>query len=305
MNSFGNKIIELRKENGLSQEELADKIGVSRQAISKWEIGMAIPRSSKVKKICEVFRISADELFDNESIDTNTNNKKEKEENPVASDKNKFKPKVMLKCIAMIIILFLIFHLIYAVYKFCVLTYVTNKVLQYKNLDNYYCNIRVYQTDGLYESTEIWYKNERYKIKTTYYGEEEKDDKYVLKFIDCQNKKRYIMQHNEIHLMNSDDLDFTIYKNGEFFYSNLPIMVKNTKTTNCINTLKINVFYIRKNEGVLVLKAGNTVIDLEESTYLPISYMVSQKSNGKNYYEMKYYTIHFGSVTDDDIKVEK
>ena len=105
--------------------------------------------------------------------------------------------------------------------------------------------------------------------------------------------------------MNSDDLDFTIYKNGEFFYSNLPIMVKNTKTTNCINTLKINVFYIRKNEGVLVLKAGNTVIDLEESTYLPISYMVSQKSNGKNYYEMKYYTIHFGSVTDDDIKVEK
>ena len=145
MNSFGNKIIELRKENGLSQEELADKIGVSRQAISKWEIGMAIPRSSKVKKICEVFRISADELFDNESIDTNTNNKKEKEENPVASDKNKFKPKVMLKCIAMIIILFLIFHLIYAVYKFCVLTYVTNKVLQYKNLDNYYIHQNLVQ----------------------------------------------------------------------------------------------------------------------------------------------------------------
>lgn len=40
---IGNKILELRKKNNLSQEELAEKIGVARQTISKWELGNAYP----------------------------------------------------------------------------------------------------------------------------------------------------------------------------------------------------------------------------------------------------------------------
>ena len=45
---FADKLIQLRKKNGLSQEELADKVGVSRQAVSKWESAQSIPDIDKV-----------------------------------------------------------------------------------------------------------------------------------------------------------------------------------------------------------------------------------------------------------------
>ena len=62
---LGNKIANLRKKNSLSQEELADKIGVTRQTISKWELNNTTPDIVQAKKISEVFSISLDELTDN------------------------------------------------------------------------------------------------------------------------------------------------------------------------------------------------------------------------------------------------
>ena len=62
---LGNRIANLRKKNNLSQEELADKIGVTRQTISKWELNNTTPDIVQAKKISEVFSISLDELTDN------------------------------------------------------------------------------------------------------------------------------------------------------------------------------------------------------------------------------------------------
>ena len=47
--SFAKKIIELRKQNGLSQQDLADRLGVSRQAISRWETGAVQPLADSVR----------------------------------------------------------------------------------------------------------------------------------------------------------------------------------------------------------------------------------------------------------------
>ena len=63
---IGNKISELRKKNGLSQEELAEKVGVARQTISKWELGETSPDISQSKKLSKIFNISLDELTDND-----------------------------------------------------------------------------------------------------------------------------------------------------------------------------------------------------------------------------------------------
>ena len=52
---LGNKIIKLRKEKKLSQEELADKIGVSRQTISNWELNITKPDVSQLKKFSKIF----------------------------------------------------------------------------------------------------------------------------------------------------------------------------------------------------------------------------------------------------------
>mgnify|MGYP003302812775 CR=1 FL=1 len=55
---FGDKLIQLRKKNGLSQEELAAKLNVSRQTIYKWETNLAIPRADHIVAIVKLFDIS-------------------------------------------------------------------------------------------------------------------------------------------------------------------------------------------------------------------------------------------------------
>ena len=66
---IGNKIMELRKKNGLSQEELAEKIGVARQTISKWELGETSPDLNQAKELSKVFNVSLDELTNNDIKD--------------------------------------------------------------------------------------------------------------------------------------------------------------------------------------------------------------------------------------------
>ena len=66
---FGNKIMDLRKKNGLSQEELAEKVGVARQTISKWELGETSPDLKQSKELSKIFHISLDELVDNDIKD--------------------------------------------------------------------------------------------------------------------------------------------------------------------------------------------------------------------------------------------
>ena len=65
----------IRKENNLSQEQLADKLGVSRQSVSKWESGQAYPEMDKVLQLCQLFNLNIDELL-NQNI-KDVNNKKQ------------------------------------------------------------------------------------------------------------------------------------------------------------------------------------------------------------------------------------
>ena len=60
--TFAQKLPELRRERGMSQEELAVKIGVSRQAVSKWENGEAMPDLLKLLALSDVLEVSLDEV---------------------------------------------------------------------------------------------------------------------------------------------------------------------------------------------------------------------------------------------------
>ena len=59
---FNNKLYELRKQKGFSQEELANRLNVSRQTVSKWEVGDSTPDMEKLVAISDLFGISLDEL---------------------------------------------------------------------------------------------------------------------------------------------------------------------------------------------------------------------------------------------------
>ena len=68
---FKDNLIELRKLNGMSQEQLADRIGVSRQTVSKYETGESLPDIEKCKRIAEVFSVSMDDLINYERNNKN------------------------------------------------------------------------------------------------------------------------------------------------------------------------------------------------------------------------------------------
>ena len=63
------KLKEIRKISGMTQEELANKLNVSRQTISKWEKGLSVPDLEMAISFCEVFQISLDDLFKEEKME--------------------------------------------------------------------------------------------------------------------------------------------------------------------------------------------------------------------------------------------
>ena len=66
---FNENLVQMRKIHGLTQEDLAEKIGVSRQAVAKWESGESMPDLEKAKMLSEVLNVSLDELANHEPED--------------------------------------------------------------------------------------------------------------------------------------------------------------------------------------------------------------------------------------------
>ena len=75
---FGDKLIELRKKNGYSQEELAEKLGVSRQSVSKWESNNTYPETDKIIQIANLFDCSMDDLINDKVTDVESTLRKNK-----------------------------------------------------------------------------------------------------------------------------------------------------------------------------------------------------------------------------------
>lgn len=62
--NLGNSLFNARKKSGLSQEEVAEKLGVSRQTISKWELDETLPDIRQSKKLSAIYHLTLDELID-------------------------------------------------------------------------------------------------------------------------------------------------------------------------------------------------------------------------------------------------
>ena len=119
---LGKKVVILRKKNNLTQESLAEKIGVTRQTISKWELGETSPDIKQAKLLAAEFNISLDELVNN-----NTNNvlmKKVSNTEHLATITIK-----MLKVIGIILSVLFITIIIYCNKLFILLNMATNIIV--------------------------------------------------------------------------------------------------------------------------------------------------------------------------------
>lgn len=99
-----NRLVELRKKSGLSQEQLADKLGLSRQAVSKWERAEASPDTDNLICLAKIYNVSLDELLStDQTVEDIALENKDKEEEKKEKKEEEKKPKTKLE-IANIII---------------------------------------------------------------------------------------------------------------------------------------------------------------------------------------------------------
>ena len=126
--NFSEKLIKLRKEKGLSQEELGYKINVSRQAVSKWESNQSKPEIEKIKEISKFFNVSIDYLLN----DTNIENAQNTEQKNLV--------RSATKKISIVFILILGIYVITVIYKSIALGVLYNRANNFSE-DNYWMNI--------------------------------------------------------------------------------------------------------------------------------------------------------------------
>ena len=85
-NKFADNLKKVRKENNLSQEQLAEKLGVSRQAISKWESSLAYPEMDKIIALCNEFELNIDDLLNSDIKEVRKEEESKKKVNGIIDD---------------------------------------------------------------------------------------------------------------------------------------------------------------------------------------------------------------------------
>jgi len=98
--NFGEKLTKLRKQKGLSQEELGYELNVTRQTISKWELGQTTPEMDKLVEMSKIFGISVDDLL-NETKEVKTETQK------IADNKSRKKTIITIVSVVLGIIILL------------------------------------------------------------------------------------------------------------------------------------------------------------------------------------------------------
>ena len=92
---IANRLLQLRKERGLSQEDLADQLGISRQAVSKWERAEASPDTDNLICLAKLYNVSLDYLLQTEDSLETIKTEQIKEEAKIIVDDDAKKPKVL------------------------------------------------------------------------------------------------------------------------------------------------------------------------------------------------------------------
>lgn len=145
--NLAEKLQQLRKRNNLSQEQLADKLGISRQSISKWESGQSAPEIDKIVQLSEIFSVTTDYLL---------KDIKEYPENSVlsAKDKNQNSSNKRLRliigtiCIVFSIISIFIIWLLSKIYPAPIVFYNTTTKKWLVGFDNF---LWIHGLEGFYK----------------------------------------------------------------------------------------------------------------------------------------------------------
>ena len=275
-NTFGKNLMELRKKNGLSQEDLANKLNITRQTVSKWELEQTSPSLKDLKNISDFFNISLDELTSND-INISTKESINKPNNI----RKKQKRNIILLPIIVLIIFFII--LLNRSYR---ISYIKKQLDLASSSQNYYINkITMFENfteNKIIENYKLYFLNGKIKLVTmnttnnllTIKKIEIFDDKSYY-CIDEINKSYYQLPIDECYKNNKDSI-LPIQKDSIFN----EIYKKFTLSDN------INILNLIINKNYKTINEFNdyyTLTNLENELENYITLQVSTKNNQIEY----------------------
>lgn len=260
--NFSDNLIKLRKTKGWSQEDLADKLSLSRQAISKWEVGTSKPDIDNLINLSKLFKVSIDQLVNNEIIVTEA----------VSFDvKKNDKKKKVLTLLKRLFIVLAIIYVVNVIYNFAVLFTITQAELKYKELDNYHYIITTYDNEGLREKEECWFKDGVSKKVNTIYSYD--DIKSRESYIDFNQYTGYVINNNsKEQTLLTKNLIEKVYKKQNSLYFNLPdLILKKNYGSILLKSIQYNNIKINKGKKAIKIYYDNKLLILNLNDLMPIS----------------------------------
>lgn len=273
--SFGENLISLRKQMGWSQDDLANNLNLSRQAISKWENDTSKPDIDNVKKISKIFSVTIDDLLNNEVP----------KEKAVALDvKKQEKKERTITIVKLMIIAVIVLYVISVIYKFASLLIIVNGVQKYANLSNYHYVITTYDENGLAEKEECWFKDGVSKTVRTVYSNNSITGQINI-CVDFNNNYGYT---KDVLNNSTTEVDFAEYenfhknyKNGGQFYDHMPLCMRNSSFSYLLlKSLSVDNINIKVDDINIFLNLENMIIVLNRENLIPsVSYSLENRSS--------------------------
>ncbi len=263
----------LREERNLTQDKLAESIPISRQAISKWERGLAVPDSSVLLRLSEIFDVSINEILVGEKETKNNTDKINKLPLKIYDDRNK-KNKIIKILIAMII-----FFIIFILLSYFINSYKLIKVYTISGNSN---NVNI--SNGIFVKTneKIFFRIGDFSIK-----DNTEIKSLRLYYLDKrQTKKDIIFTSNDNIML----IDYNGY-NEYFEFSNINNIISNLyldiELPNDIESVKLEFVEDYINDSIFnirekTVKESNSTYS-ENNLLLHDEYIISQiKAKYKN-----------------------
>lgn len=273
--SFGENLTNLRRQKGWSQDDLANNLDLSRQAISKWENETSKPDIDNIKKISKIFSIKIDELINNELPD----------DKAVTLDvKKEEKREKTITIIKLMIIAVIILYVISVIYKFASLLVIVNGVQKYANLNNYHYVITTYENNEFTTKEEYWYKDGVSKKINTII--QDKNVNTITTSMDLNEKTGTVYDKNNNYstIINVDEylnINPELKDGGQMFYQ-LPDEIRKKDLIDVlIQAISFNKLNIEIKDNSIGIIVGKKFIMVDKETLLPI-FLYQGDSENKN-----------------------
>lgn len=204
-NKIGKFISSLRKEQNLTQQELANKLFVTDKAVSKWERGLSLPDITLLRKLADVLKVDVVDILDGQK-GTGRKINIEEEIEKITKEQSKIHKKKRNKILTIVIILLLI--IIYITFKNLYLGY-NIKTVNYSH-SNRNINIGVPKTSFMMKHNDRSYS---YKNLRNYHIVENEVKNYLktLKYSTCNNTIYYYNEKDNFSIINYSIKDYVLY----------------------------------------------------------------------------------------------